>query len=215
MRIARVLMFLLLGACAGVVSVPPTSPAKKPEPAPFRLSVLKLSGEVTLPSVTKVLYGLIQVEGRGDKFVVLRIDSDGGDFDAAVALGRFIAGTPMKVVCLVDGHAISAAFYILQTCDVRVATEDAFLGAHAVQLGEGVTPTPRLLQEIALANEHMADVVLAQSKYPREQYMKKVSDTEVWGMTSGMAQRLGFLTTIGTFEEVAQQIAQIVAKERK
>lgn len=215
MRLTSAFLLLLLGACAGAISVPPTSPPVKPPPPTVRLHVLNLKGEVTLVSVGVVLYELIQAEGRGDKFVVLRIDSDGGDFDAAVALGRFIAGTKMKVVCFVDGHAVSAAFYILQTCDARVANEGAFLGAHAVQLGDGVKPTPRLLQEIALANEHMTDIVLAQSKYPREEYKKKVSDSEVWGMTAQMAARLGFITTTGTLEEVIQQIAQIIAREHE
>ncbi len=65
--------------------------------------------------------------------VVLTIDSVGGEMRAMQALSALIhsaEATGTRVICVVEGDAMSAGFYLLQQCSERIARPDSKLMWH-------------------------------------------------------------------------------------
>lgn len=92
---------------------------------------ITFEGELTEAS-GKALRDAIKL-ARGHKRLVLKLNSQGGTAEEAITVGEALealarAGTEVR--CEVDGYAMSAAFYILQSCQVRAVTERAQLMAH-------------------------------------------------------------------------------------
>jgi ATP-dependent protease ClpP protease subunit len=63
-------------------------------------------------------------------YVVLVIDSPGGLLGAAREISRIIESHPQRLVCLVDGLAASGAYYLLQSCQMRLMTHRSNLMLH-------------------------------------------------------------------------------------
>lgn len=101
-----------------------------------------------------------------EKYIVLEINSSGGSIGVGFLLSKAIENSRVPVKCVVDGPvgAASMAFYILQSCDVRVMTKRSTLMAHqaAIQTEMGGQQTAwdnvtRILRAIDHAMvEHMA-----------------------------------------------------------
>ena len=63
-------------------------------------------------------------------YVVLVIDSPGGFLGSAREISRIIESHPQRLVCLVDGLAASGAYYLLQSCQMRLMTHRSNLMLH-------------------------------------------------------------------------------------
>ncbi len=94
-------------------------------------------GEVTAKTVQPAIEFLRQANARHVQAVVLEINSIGGSVDEGFLLAKAIESSSAPVLCVVDGQALSMAFYILQSCATRLMTFRSVLMAHEVRL-EGV-----------------------------------------------------------------------------
>jgi ATP-dependent protease ClpP protease subunit len=66
--------------------------------------------------------------GEGD--ILCTIDSKGGNADAGLNVCSQFRDSPRRIIGLVQGHAMSAAFMALQGCTVRLATRQSELAIH-------------------------------------------------------------------------------------
>lgn len=66
--------------------------------------------------------------------IVLVLDTPGGYVAPARRAARAIETSATPIICLVDGNAMSAGFYILQSCAVRLMTPRSVLMAHEARV---------------------------------------------------------------------------------
>lgn len=111
MRLGVVLFSLLLSAPSGAASH-------------------RLHGKIDEDSVKSAINFLETEAKHHAKAVVLEIDSPGGYVNDGFELALAIESSPTLVVCVVDGEAASAAFFVLQSCDERVMTKRSRLMTH-------------------------------------------------------------------------------------
>ncbi len=125
------------------------------------------------------------------------IDSPGGDMDAANIIVRgfkALTDSGSRINCLVTGKAMSAAFFILQACSVRIAYSHAELMIHEPSMMyAGKTPVIMPLKalrgfvrELGNDSEKIADVVAPRMKMSFEAFHKKLDDGD-WTMTPAEA----------------------------
>ncbi len=90
-------------------------------------------GEITEELQAKLCYALqyaVALE-RPPETITLLIDSTGGDFRAGIIIFDTIRRLNTQVCGIVTGKASSAAFAILQACDLRLAYPNARLMIHS------------------------------------------------------------------------------------
>lgn len=122
----------------------------------------------------------------------LMIDSYGGDLDAAFQFSRTLENLKVPVECTVDGDALSAAFFILQSCTVRKATERSVLMAHEPYF-RGTVNTSSIqsyAQRLAAFSRQFAGHCVARMKITLAEYIAKTSKTD-WWMTPEEALKVG------------------------
>ena len=120
-------IFLLL--CLAIPSNAQAGPPKVPSSESVGIALLE--GPVDSDSVGDVIKSIeVYRKNPAINSVVLRINSPGGSVLAGFDLARYLEETGIQVVCVVDGEAASMAFYILQSCDVRLMTSRSMLMAH-------------------------------------------------------------------------------------
>lgn len=78
-----------------------------------------LSGEITSDSVTRVIKGLVFLAALNSDPITLMLDSEGGEYYAALSLYDVIRGLEAEVHCIVLGQCMSSAVVVLQACDRR------------------------------------------------------------------------------------------------
>lgn len=117
----------------------PTDPAPADPAAPLDLEI---EGPIT-ESNARVF--VRRVEHSKAHEIHVRINTPGGDLDAAREMSRALekASTSAAVRCTVDGQALSAGFYILQSCAMRSITARSILMAHEPWFRGGTTPLTR------------------------------------------------------------------------
>jgi ATP-dependent protease ClpP protease subunit len=69
-------------------------------------------------------------DAKDAKAIVFEINSTGGSVTAGFKLVKAIENMRVPVTCVVDGLAASEAFYVLQSCPVRVMTARSQLMVH-------------------------------------------------------------------------------------
>lgn len=123
-----------------VVEVQP--PADVPEPPqiemylippglfPHQVPLIEYSAPIMQPYVNATLAILGTAVPPGPDFIVLVINSGGGNPEEGLKLEKAIEFYPAPVVCIVDGEAASEAFRLLQSCAVRLMTARSRLMAH-------------------------------------------------------------------------------------
>jgi len=83
------------------------------------------------PELEKIILSLIfQARSKKKEHIVLLINSNGGSISSLVAIKAAIKIAGLKTVGIVLGQAKSAAFQLLQQCDVRYAVHGSSLMPH-------------------------------------------------------------------------------------
>jgi ATP-dependent protease ClpP protease subunit len=149
-------------------------------------------------SLAEVGNGIIAAYKAGHKEVVLRIDSLGGSVSAGEAFSRLIERVPMNVICVVDGQAASMAFYILQSCDVRVMTTRSMLLIHEPSMA-GVSGNQHELRRAAEYLEILADRMATHESsrlfISKEELVKKIHDRD-WTLLPTEAMEIGAIDQV-------------------
>lgn len=94
----------------------------------------RLAGKIDDDSA-ETFEGFMQAaEAAHADIILIELNTLGGSLRAAHEISRLIEHSPARVVCLVDGDAVSAGMYILASCDTRVMTKRSDLMVHQVAL---------------------------------------------------------------------------------
>jgi ATP-dependent protease ClpP protease subunit len=107
-----------------------SAPESAPEVNVAETHTFDLAGGIDEDAVKHVTEHLEKAKAEGAKQVLMRVNSPGGNLDEALLIAQLIERSEIPVDCLVDGDALSAAFYILQSCRDRAATARSALMAH-------------------------------------------------------------------------------------
>ncbi len=94
-----------------------------------------LNGEINDDSAGKFIMDL-KAAALDHHSVTIRIDSPGGSVMSMFAMEQAMEDARKdgaRLTCVVDTLAASAAFYVLQDCDIRVTVDRGVLLAHGVQ----------------------------------------------------------------------------------
>lgn len=95
---------------------------------------LTLIGSVDGRSVRPLIDELANVDSSVKGFI-LEINSGGGSVDDGFLLSKAIENSTVPVHCVVDGDGMSMAFYILQSCTIRMMTKRSVLMIHQPSVG--------------------------------------------------------------------------------
>jgi ATP-dependent protease ClpP protease subunit len=127
------------------------------------IPAMGLNGTVNELMADGVETFLVAAQFYGAKAVIIKISSPGGYLEEAEKIIAAIKGSKVPVHCVADEMAMSAAFWILQTCTERVATLHTKLMIHEPY---GVFATPKItIKQL----RHLADEL-------EEGYKKIIAD---------------------------------------
>lgn len=122
------------------------------------------------------------------KQITIMIDTMGGSSDAGRTIAQSIekAAKRAAVTCIVDGQALSAGFYILQSCPVRILTKRSLLMAHEPWLGGGGmggthrADAIRALELIDAEARAYAEQCAARLTITSDEFLAKIRNRDWW-----------------------------------
>lgn len=197
--ILALIVALALGSCS---SVPVTESFKSSYTPPVQLHLINVS---TLPSheekVLKIpIIGVVDddmadniellfqsVDGSTKK-IVIEIDSPGGSVSSGMRISRVIENSTLPVTCVVDGQASSMAFFILQSCQIRVMTERSILMAHEPSVStifQGKSSDwerfgKDLGKMLEILGNAMSHHMASRLNISYQEFRERIRDTEYW-----------------------------------
>ena len=150
------------------------------------LRILHFETEVNDDSAEALIKSIEQAnDDTSIKIILIEINSGGGSVDAGLSISKSIERSNIPISCVVDGEADSMAFYILQSCDIRMMTRRSVLMIHGPaiytnfggQYGEwqGMADRLRTLEQAMI--EHMARKL---SISPSELEKRLKGGGEIW-----------------------------------
>lgn len=120
-------------------------------------------------------------------FVLLHVNSVGGEVRAGYLIAKMIEEAPVPVVCLVDMEASSMAFYILQSCDVRMMTKRSHLMMHQpyTSLPEDIDPAEkrRIENDMRVIRYGFAEHISKRLGITAEEYLAILEAERDWAFT--------------------------------
>jgi len=173
------LSFLLLScSCA------PIQPVSVQEPKGFKVAKAFFHDEINEESAGKTIEFLHQAPLNGFDVVVIEWNSPGGEVLSGFELAKAIEDSIIPVVCVVDGQADSMAFYILQSCHVRLMTRRSMLMVHKARIGgaPSIDPIVNANRKILLdaLNFAMAEHITERMCITRDELLEKISVLDWW-----------------------------------
>jgi ATP-dependent protease ClpP protease subunit len=128
-------------------------------------------------------------------YVLLVIDSPGGLLSASRDMARIIESHPQRLACIVDGVAASGAYYILQSCSMRMMTSRSNLMLHEAFSG-GAPQTANEAAALMAINASMAYQQCHRLKMSVGDCHARYSGGREWWMTPEQALAAGAIDTI-------------------
>lgn len=93
--------------------------------------VVHLDGTVNAASMDALVKSLDMADENADvRLVLVEINSKGGDVDEGIKGAKALERANTPIACLVDGEADSMAFYLLQSCPLRMMTKRSTVMVH-------------------------------------------------------------------------------------
>lgn len=140
----------LLACAPAVAQAPLCEPDHKIQfkPTKYPKGMVPFHGDVDDQTMAPVNKKLKELVDDGAKTLLIRIDSPGGDLEtmwSTVQLWEGYQARGVKIQCVVDTFAASAAFDLLQTCDERLITPRGTALTH--QLSTTVSGTRQNLED--------------------------------------------------------------------
>ena len=160
------------------------------------------------PDTAAAAVQFVESAGERRKAIILEIDSPGGLVSSGLLVSRAIEESPAVVVCIVDGSAGSMAFYILQSCDIRLMTKRGRLMTHepALHLDEdyySLSELRDLADQQYVSDESFAAHCRARLNVTPEEYRRHV-ERRLWVMDWREALR------VGAVDQVVPDVASVV-----
>lgn len=94
-----------------------------------KIAIISLDVEVKDASARQWIREIEQADTEAD-LTLIEIHSVGGELPSGFLVSKAIERAHNQVMCVVDGNALSEAFYILQSCDKRFMTKRSRLMVH-------------------------------------------------------------------------------------
>lgn len=160
MRLLIALVVLFVGMCCAPTKSVTKADLKSAEPYVPRISLV---GDIDEDSVAAVTAALQAVAKENPEAVVFEIDSPGGEVGAGLRLAKVLEDYPARLICVVDGDADSMAFFLLQSCPVRLMTKRSSLMMHRPFLV--LNKAPSELDDVDKANIEARMNVLAAAMF--------------------------------------------------
>lgn len=177
------------------------------------IATVKLEGSITPESADRVVSALANLP-PDLRVVVFVIDSPGGDLAAARRIVRSLEELP-ALACVVDGDALSAAFYLLQSCPARLMTLRSTLMVHEGRLvmPEGMEPTEEDKIAMEAWNRGLAEQVCGRLAISREDCVARYASEDWWmGWREGLS--VGAVDdVVQSPREVAVGLSQVIDRE--
>jgi ATP-dependent protease ClpP protease subunit len=170
MRLLIALAVLFLGMCCAPTQLVTKADSKSAEPYVPRISLV---GAIDEDSVAAALTALRAVAKEHPEAVVFEIDSPGGEVGAGLQLAKALEDYPVRLICVVDGDAASMAFYLLQSCPLRLMTKRSSLMMHRPYLV--LNKSPDQIDDVDKANIEARMNVLAAAMF--EHYAARMGST--------------------------------------
>lgn len=220
MKILSLLCLLLVSCnCAALKPVPP-APVKAwtiptieiPEDTPpiptivppFKIlgkipvAHISLSGRVQTAMADVAEAAFAQVARQPEiKGILLELNSEGGEMPAGFRITKAIERINVPVVCLIDGTAQSMAYYILQSCDVRLMTKRSYLMIHQATLDAGVPNSgtsddwENVARDLVAVNKGMMEHIARRMNMTPEALRAKIPGTVTWCLNWEEAMKVG------------------------
>lgn len=204
------------------------SHAEAPKPAKFSCKSRPCFGAIGLigtvvPQDLKLFQDAIKVTApaKPDGYVVL-INSPGGVWEVGRDIYSLLLNLDVPVHCIVDGSSMSVAFWVLQACDVRVATPTSRFVMHETSMMV-TEPTvfhrrdliSRLSEVTALTNI-MTTAVAARMGMSKEALARRIDGVD-WHMDVTEAISTGALDSVfkGTPQDYLDALRAAPVKRTK
>lgn len=159
------------------------TPTVDTPPIPNAPVKLLLDDMVSEEMVTRLIKQIQEANKKNAPYIEMLIDSPGGSVFDGIKLARAMETSEVPVVCIVDGMAASMAFYLLQSCGIRMMTKRSVLMAHQVSAGVG-TLDPQTAASAAEAlkaiDESMAEHAAARMKISVKEFLQRTHALEWW-----------------------------------
>lgn len=156
------------------------------------------SGERSETSATYVAEKLAEIpEGE---ILEVHINSDGGDAFEGTAIYNLLKNAPVKTIGIVDGHAFSAATFILAACDKRIMQTGTMLLVHnAWTIAVGNADELRAVaDDLDKLMESNRKLLLERCKLSEEELIALMAEDRM--ITPEEALEFGFIDQIGMEE---------------
>lgn len=188
-------------------------------PAQLNIAFIDFHTGVSMESAA--LFGLAERDAldHGANALIIRIDSDGGSVEYGLAIANFITKASVPTVCIVTERAQSMGFVILQACDVRLMTPDAFLMAHEpwsqIQGNRHEIIKRAILEKLRLdkISYTLAYVVTRRMTLSVKQYLAKIEKGD-WVMKAPEALAVGAVDKVVKSLDEVEAIATSLAQEQ-
>ncbi len=142
------------------------------------------------PASADALEGALESLPADVELVLLVLDSVGGHLKEARRIARAIENSPRPVVCVADGMVASGAYYVLQSCPLRLMTSRSHLLIHEAynNVGPSVVEARADLAALDSANAAMAWQNCHRLRIPQELCVAKYKGVDWWlGADEAMA----------------------------
>jgi ATP-dependent protease ClpP protease subunit len=155
---------------------------------------ISLVGEINTKTALQAIKFIDLANQQKAKSITLEINSEGGEQEAGFLIAKAIERSPARVTCIVDGQASSMAFYILQSCDTRMATARSFLMIHEVTLVTNLTSgnVESVTNLIRVSNAGVIEHCSAKLKITKEDFAARIKGKDRF-MTPDEAVEIGAL----------------------
>jgi len=209
-----ILTVMLVVSCATVNAATP-APEPKRESKKQDVAIVELEGIIDFDqfSIFKT-----QMDAVDADTVVIHINSPGGSVIAGMLISEEIESSKHRTVCLVDGHAMSMAMYVLASCDVRLMTERSVLMIHRAKVSHnGADETP-VEQDNAQSFEDMQTraylhFVVSRMKITYDDLMNALSDGHELYIDSELAVAIGAVDGIAPMTSLKNLRRELNASE--
>jgi ATP-dependent protease ClpP protease subunit len=166
-----------------------------------------LVGEVNADSVSQVVDFIMKSK---EKEIVIYFDSPGGSVFDGLQLAEAIENSDKKITC-VASMAASMAFYLLQSCDVRLITSSAILMQHVSSYGmRGNEPNnysfAKFIRSISVAMD-TAQAKRINMKYKKFKYLVR-NDWWLFGERAIKANVADGTATVSCSAELTEKVVE-------